>query len=680
MKTAFSNSIPVGEPTPCMNNGTVLSLPPERFAPHASLMLSDLDQHLFGEGRHYQIYNHLGAHLQKIPASGNPASGNRETSGVHFAVWAPNAKNVAVVGDFNGWRADNFDMQRAGSGGIWQLFVPGAGVDTLYKFRLTDARGRQIDKCDPFGFSAEIPPRTASRVTDLDRFQWTDNRWMESRTPGSVASRPMSIYEVHLGSWRQKHTAVNGWINYRELAHELVEYCHKTGFTHLELLPVSEHPYTGSWGYQTVGYYAATSRYGTPDDLMYFVDYCHASGIGVIIDWVPAHFPRDAHGLARFDGTALFEHADPRQGEHPDWDTLIFNYGRNEVRNFLVANALFWLDKYHIDGLRVDAVASMLYLDYSRKSGQWIPNRHGGRENLEAIEFLKEFNQQVHEQFPGVLTIAEESTAWGGVSRPVRSGGLGFDIKWNMGWMNDTLRYFRNDPVHRQYHHDSLTFSLVYAFSENFLLPFSHDEVVHGKGSLIDQMPGDLWQKFANLRLLYSYMWMHPGKKLLFMGNEFAQFTEWNCNHELNWKLLEHPRHAGIQKLVTDLNKMYRSETPLHELDFDQSGFEWIDCHNHQNSVLSWIRKNRAGEHLLTVCNFTPVVRRDFRVGVPGAAVYRETFNSDSRFYEGSNLGNPLPVTSEPVGFHNRPHSITITLPPLAVVVFKPDPESAPKT
>ena len=627
----------------------------------ATPMLSELDLHLYGEGRHYKIYDRLGAHLRT----------DSGVAGVNFALWAPNARSVSVVGDFNKWEGRSFQMQPRGDNGIWELFIPEIGEGTLYKFRLTGLQGRAIDKCDPFGFQAEVPPRTANIVTNLDSYTWNDSGWMEQRTESNCLRQPISIYEVHLGSWRQKHTNTNGWMNYRELAHELVDYCKQTGFTHLELLPVSEHPYTGSWGYQTVGYYAATSRYGRPQELMYLVDYCHQHGVGVLIDWVPAHFPKDAHGLARFDGTALYEHADPRQGVHPDWDTLIFNYGRNEVRNYLTANALFWLDKYHIDGLRVDAVASMLYLDYSRKQGQWIPNKHGGRENLAAIEFLKEFNAEAHKQYPGVLTIAEESTAWGGVSRPVYAGGLGFSIKWNMGWMNDTMKFMRNDPVHRKYHHDELTFSLVYAFAENFLLPLSHDEVVHGKGSLIDQMPGDLWQKFANLRLLYSYMWMHPGKKLLFMGGEFAQFIEWNCNQALDWGLLEHNRHRGIQKLVTDLNGLYRNEPALHELDFEQAGFEWIDCQSHTSSTLSWIRRSESGRAVIVVCNFTPIVRSEFRLGVPTEGTYCEIFNSDSTYYDGSNVGNPLPITSEAKLWNGRENSISISLPPLASVMFQ---------
>ncbi len=477
---------------------------------------------------------------------------------------------------------------------------------------------------------------------------------------------------MHLGSWKQDDQKENGWMNYREIAHQLVDYCKNLGFTHIELMPISEHPYTGSWGYQTVGYFAVTSRYGTPEDFMYFVDYCHQHDLGVIIDWVPAHFPKDRHGLAEFDGTALFEHADPRQGVHPDWNTLIFNYGRNEVRNFLVANALFWLDKYHIDGLRVDAVASMLYLDYSRDEGQWVPNKYGGRENLYAIEFLKTMNEKVHELFPGTLTIAEESTAWGGVSRPTYAGGLGFSIKWNMGWMNDTLRYIHNEPIYRKYHHDELTFSLIYAFTENFMLPFSHDEVVHGKGSLLDQMPGDKWQKFANLRLLFSYMWSHPGKKLIFMGNEFGQWQEWNCNEALKWELLESENHSGMQKLISDLNRIYCNEPALHALDFESNGFEWLDVYNGEASIISFVRQgNEADDSVLICCNFTPKVHSEYLLGVPQSGVYEEIFNSDSHFYAGTNVGNGLPIQSTETECHDRKNSIKVTLPPLATIMFK---------
>jgi len=625
-------------------------------------LLSDYDRHLLGEGRHWRSYEILGAHLRTVSGIG----------GVNFAVWAPNAESVSVVGDFNGWDRRKHAMRKHGPG-VWELFIPDLAPGVLYKYSVKARGGHVTDKCDPYGFAAELPPRTANRVVDLGGYEWNDQQWMADREHANWLQAPISIYEVHLGSWRKDYSSGSPqWLNYRELAHELVDYCKKTGFTHLQLMPVSEHPFTGSWGYQTVGYYAATSRYGAPEDLMYFVDHCHQNGLGVLVDWVPAHFPRDGHGLDYFDGTALYEHADPRQGEHPDWGTKIFNYGRNEVRNFLTSNALFWLDYYHIDGLRVDAVASMLYLDYSRNEGEWIPNMYGGRENLEAISFIKEFNEQVHVQFPGALTIAEESTAWGGVSRPTYLGGLGFSLKWNMGWMNDTLRYFRHEPIHRQYHHDELTFSLIYAFHENFVLPFSHDEVVHGKGALLDQMPGDLWQKFANLRLLYSYMWTHPGKKLLFMGGEFGQWNEWNCDHQLQWELLQWETHQGVQKAVADLNALYVREPALHQIDFEHTGFEWIDCHNYADSILAYLRRGaNSADFITVVCNFTPVVRRAYRLGVPEGGWYQEVFNSDSAYYGGSNVGNYPGVMAHERESHGRPFSLELTLPPLATIVLK---------
>ena len=624
-------------------------------------MLSDLDLFLLGEGNHHRMYERLGAQLRTVEG----------VEGVNFSVWAPNAKGISLVGSFNEWDGRKHPMQKRVPSGIWELFVPGIGVGQQYKFRVTGENGEQIDKCDPCGFYAEVPPRTANIVVDLNSYDWKDADWIDNRAKTGM-DKPISVYEVHLGSWRHKQGSHNGWLNYRDLAHQLVEYCMQMGFTHIELMPVSEHPFTGSWGYQTVGYFSATSRYGTPEDLMYFVDHCHQNGIGVIIDWVPAHFPKDPHGLAKFDGSALYEHADPRQGEHPDWDTLIFNYGRNEVRNFLISNALFWIDKYHIDGLRVDAVASMLYLDYSREEGDWIPNQFGGRENLEAIDFLKKMNEEVHSQFPGVLTIAEESTAWGGVSRPTYCGGLGFSLKWNMGWMNDTLRYIQNDPVHRKYHHDELTFSLIYAFTENFQLPFSHDEVVHGKRSMLDKMPGDLWQKFANLRLLYTYMWAHPGKKLLFMGCEFGQWNEWDCNTSLQWDLLQWESHQGLQKCVADLNRIYWQEKALHEVDFEGAGFEWIDCNDHENSLLSFARYSKSRDEKIVVgCNFTPVVRTGYRMGVPQAGYYREIFNSDSSFYSGTNVGNGSGIQSEEIEWNGRENSILVNIPPLGAAMFK---------
>lgn len=625
-------------------------------------LLSDFDLHLLGEGNHSHSYTKLGAQLRTVDG----------VVGTNFAVWAPNARSISLIGDFNHWDGRNHQMSRHGSSGIWEMFVPGAQAGTKYKFRVKSQHGEVIDKSDPYGFAAELPPRTASIVTDLSRHEWRDNDWMERRRNTNPLDQPISIYEVHLGSWRRNHDRLHGWMNYRELAHQLVEYCRELGYTHLELLPVSEHPYSGSWGYQTVGYYAVTSRYGTPEDFMYFVDYCHQHGLGVILDWVPAHFPKDGHGLRRFDGSALYEHEDPRQGEHPDWGTMIFNYGRNEVRNFLIANAMFWFDKYHIDGLRVDAVASMLYLDYSRKAGEWIPNEYGGRENIPAINFFREFNCEAHSRFPGILTVAEESTAWGGVSRPTDVGGLGFSLKWNMGWMNDTRRYMHLEPIHRRFHHDELTFSLIYAFTENFCLPMSHDEIVHGKGSLLDQMPGDLWQRFANLRLLYSYMWTHPGKKLLFMGGEIGQWNEWCHDTELQWDLLQWDTHRGIKKLITDLNALYRREPALYQMDFSHEGFEWIDCQSRDDSVLSYIRKAKnPADFVAVVCNFTPVVRKNFRVGVPRGGWYEEIFNSDSHFYNGTNVGNYPGVGADSKGAHGRPNAITITLPPLGLTVFK---------
>ncbi len=625
-------------------------------------LLTEFDLYLLGEGKHWTSYRKLGAQLRSVEG----------VQGVNFAVWAPNANGVSIIGDFNQWDARRHAMRKHLPSGIWELFVPGIGSGTIYKYHIRH-RDQSFEKADPYGFAAELPPRTASKVADLDTYAWQDSRWLADRQRINGLDAPMAVYEVHLGSWKRPGDDPTRWLGYRELAHQLVDYCHEMGYTHLELMPVSEHPFTGSWGYQTVGYFAVTSRYGSPEDFMYFVDHCHQNGIGVLIDWVPAHFPRDAHGLRMFDGTHLYEHADPRQGEHPDWGTLIFNYGRDEVRNFLVSNALFWLDKYHIDGLRVDAVASMIYLDYSREEGQWVPNEFGGRENLKAISFLKEFNEQVHLQYPGTLTVAEESTAWTGVSRPTYLGGLGFSLKWNMGWMNDTLRYMRHEPVHRKFHHDELTFSLIYAFTENFALPFSHDEVVHGKGSLLDQMPGDLWQKFANLRLLYAYMYAHPGKKLLFMGCDFGQWNEWNHDVSLQWDLMQWPSHQGLHKFVADLNHVYRREPALHEVDFDPRGFEWIDCHNWEQSTLAFVRRAKdPADFLIAACNFTPVPRLEHRLGVPELCWYEEIVNSDSTYYGGSNVGNGAGRMAEPLPWDGRPFSIPITLPPLAVVIMKP--------
>jgi 1,4-alpha-glucan branching enzyme len=625
-------------------------------------LLTDYDLHLLNEGKHWRCYERLGAQLRTIDG----------VDGVNFTVWAPNASSVSVVGDFNAWDGRRHPMRKHIPSGFWELFIPGLSEGTLYKFQIRHY-DRVFEKADPFGFGAEVPPRTASRVVDLDRYQWHDADWLSRRRETNWLERPLSFYEVHLGSWKRPGDDPSRWLTYRDLAHQLVEYCQEMGYTHLELLPVTEHPLSASWGYQTVGYYAATSRYGTPQDLMYFIDLCHQHGIGVVLDWVPAHFPRDGHGLRRFDGTALYEHADPRQGDHRDWGTHIFNYSRHEVRNFLISNALFWFDKYHVDGIRADAVASMLYLDYSRHDGDWLPNEFGGRENLQAISFLKELNEQAHLQFPGVLTIAEESTAWPAVSRPTYVGGLGFSLKWNMGWMNDTLRYMRHDPIHRRYHHDELTFSLIYAFHENFVLPLSHDEVVHTKGSLLDQVPGDLWQKFANLRLLFSYMWTHPGKKLIFMGSDFGQWNEWDYDNSLQWDLMRWESHQGLTKCVADLNRLYRRQKALFELDFDGRGFEWIDCHNYDHSTFSYIRRAKdPSDFLVVCCNFTPVPRTAFRLGVPEICWYEEIFNSDSSYYGGSNMGNGPGVMAEPIESHWRPASIRITFPPLATVVFRP--------
>ncbi|NLX95504.1 MAG: 1,4-alpha-glucan branching protein GlgB [Rhodopirellula sp.] len=625
-------------------------------------LLTDYDLHLLNEGRHWQCYNKLGAQVRTIDG----------VEGVNFAVWAPNATSVGIVGDFNAWDGRRHPMRKHIPSGFWELFIPGLSDGTHYKYQIRHF-DHVMEKSDPFGFAAEVPPRTASRVVDLNRHTWHDREWMARRPNTDWLHQPLSFYEVHLGSWRRPGDDPGRWLSYRELAHQLVDYVKEMGYTHIELLPIAEHPLSASWGYQIVGYYAVTSRYGSPEDFMYFVDLCHQNDIGVVLDWVPAHFPRDGHGLRRFDGSALYEHADPRQGEHRDWGTQIFNYGRHEVRNFLISNALFWMDKYHIDGIRVDAVASMLYLDYSREDGDWLPNEFGGRENLAAIGFLKQLNEQAHLQYPGVLTIAEESTAWPGVSRPTYLGGLGFSLKWNMGWMNDTLRYVQKSPIHRKYHHDELTFSLIYAFHENFVLPLSHDEVVHGKGSLLDKAPGDLWQKFANLRLLYSYMWTHPGKKLLFMGCEWGQWNEWDFDRSLQWDLLQWDSHIGLRKCVADLNRLYRKEKALYELDFEGAGFQWLDCHNHEESTLSYLRYAKDPRDYLVVCeNFTPVPRLQHRLGVPDDCWYEEIFNSDSSYYGGSNIGNGPGVKAEQLSSHGRPASLRIDLPPLATVVLKP--------
>ena len=624
-------------------------------------LLTDFDLHLIGEGTHYEKYEKLGAHVREV-------NGAR---GVHFAVWAPNARRVSVVGDFNLWDGRAHAMRVRGASGIWELFIPGLDQGLIYKFEIRTPAGTML-KADPYGFLSELRPKTASIVADLDRYEWHDADWCETREKRDWLSAPVSIYEAHLGSWRRGGTDGVSWLNYRELAEQLIPYVKQMGYTHIELLPVMEHPFDASWGYQTVGYFSATSRHGSPAGLMEFIDRCHQEGIGVILDWTPAHFPRDAHGLAHFDGTHLYEHADPRKGAHPDWGTLVFNYGRNEVQNYLISNALFWLDKYHADGLRVDAVASMLYLDYSRKPGEWIPNPYGGRENLEAVAFLKKLNEVVHGRHPGVLTVAEESTAWPMVSRPTYLGGLGFSLKWNLGWMHDTLDYFSRDPIYRKYHHNRMTFSMLYAFTENFILPFSHDEVVHGKGSLIGRMPGDYWQQFANLRLLHAYQFAHPGKKLLFMGGEFGQWIEWNHEQSLDWHLLDYEPHRGVQRLVVDLNQLYKSEPALHEVDFDWPGFDWLDCNDADSSVLAFLRRAKdANDFIVAVCNFTPVVRENYRVWVPQPGFYREVLNTDSAHYGGSNKGNAGGVYAEPIPWLGHDYSLRLTLPPLSAVFLK---------
>jgi 1,4-alpha-glucan branching enzyme len=623
--------------------------------------LSDYDLHLLGEGTHYRIYEKLGAHAARLEG----------VDGVIFAVWAPNARRVSVVGDWNGWDGRRHPMRLHPGNGIWELFVPEAPAGARYKFELVGRSGELLAlKADPFAFAFEPEsPRTASVIASLEGYQWGDAEWMAARERRSALDTPMSVYEVHLGSWRRPSDG-REFLDYRELARELGDYVTRMGFTHVELLPVMEHPFYGSWGYQTIGYYAPTRRYGGPMDFMAFVDQLHQRGIGVILDWVPAHFPRDANGLAYFDGTYLYEHADPREGEHPDWGTRVFNYGRREVGNFLLANALFWLDRYHIDGLRVDAVASMIYRDYSRRAGEWIPNKYGGRENLEAIEFLKRLNQEVYAAHPGVVTVAEESTSWPMVSRPVYLGGLGFGFKWNMGWMHDILDYLRFDPVHRKYHQNELTFGMLYAWSENFTLPLSHDEVVYGKRSLARKMPGDEWQRFANLRLLYAFMWAYPGKKLLFMGGEFGQSNEWNHDAELEWWLLDAgPYHRAVQALVADLNRLYRELPALHAKDCDASGFAWMDCDDSEQSIVTFCRFGKnPGEVVLCAYNFTPIVRRGYRVGVPEPGYYAEIVNTDSRFYAGSDVGNDGGVMSEATPWHGQPHSVELTLPPLAAL------------
>ncbi len=646
---------------------------PYSFAPQ----LSDFDLHLFGEGRHWHIYRLLGAHVRCVDG----------IDGIFFATWAPNAERVSVVGDFNRWDGRRHAMRSRGGSGVWELFIPGTvsnmtaadttddGCESIgnnYKFEIRGRNGQIRQKTDPYGRCFEMRPKTAAQITAPSQYTWRDGEWLAQRSQRDWLHAPLSIYEVHLGSWQRDTDG--SFLNYRELAHRLVNYIVPLGFTHIELLPVTEHPLDDSWGYQTTGYYAPTSRFGSPDDFRYFVDHCHLHGIGVLLDWVPAHFPKDEHALARFDGTALYEHEDPRRGEHRDWGTLIYNFDRNEVKNFLLANANFWLEEFHLDGLRVDAVASMLYLDYSREPGDWVPNIHGGRENLEAMTFLRELNEMTHGRHPGTLIIAEESTAWPQVTRPTWLGGLGFSMKWNMGWMHDTLNYMSKDPIHRHYHHDQLTFGLMYAFSENFVLPFSHDEVVHGKRALLDKMPGDRWQKFASLRLLLTYMFTYPGAKLLFMGAEFGQWREWAHQRALDWHLTdeysaESGEHRGLQKLIGDLNHLYRHEASLHRYDFEQKGFAWIDCHDNSQSTLSYLRCS-DDDCTIIVCNFTPVPRHAYKIGVPRAGNYRELLNSDSRYYGGSNVGNgALNTTDE--NWMQQPYALTLTLPPLGAVVLK---------
>jgi 1,4-alpha-glucan branching enzyme len=626
-------------------------------------VLTDYDLHLFGEGTHLRLYEKLGAHRVRIGP----------TEGVHFAVWAPNADRVSVVGDFNGWDGRVHAMRQLAPSGVWEIFIPNLPDGERYKFEIGTKDGGVLKKSDPFATALEPPPATASIVRDVSGYQWNDQDWMEQRRRANAwLDRPMSIYEVHLGSWARVPGEGDRWLTYRELAARLVPYVKDLGFTHVELMPVMEHPFTGSWGYQVTGFFAPTARFGPPEDFKFLVDACHQAGLGVILDWVPGHFPSDEHSLAHFDGTALFEHADPRQGLHQDWGTLIFNYGRNEVRNFLLSSALCWLDQYHADGLRVDAVASMLYLDYSRREGEWIPNKYGGRENLEAVEFLQRLNTLTHGELPGTITAAEESTSWPGVSRPVHLGGLGFTYKWNMGWMHDVLTYASKDSIFRRWEHNLLTFTGLYMFSENFVLPFSHDEVVYGKGALLDKMSGDVWRKHATLRTLYGYMYGHPGKKLLFMGGEFGQWREWNHDRSLDWHLLDQPLHAGLKRYVRALNQLYQSEPAFYECDNDPSGFRWIDVHDHENSAISMLRSGRdARDRIAMVFNFTPVPRYKYRIGVPGDGFYAELLNSDSAHFGGSDVGNGGGVLSERISAHGFLNSISLTLPPLGCLMLK---------
>ena len=626
-------------------------------------VLTDFDLYLLGEGTHHRAFEKLGAHRVQVGT----------TTGVHFAVWAPNAWRVSLVGDFNGWDGRTHPMRLFALSGIWEVFIPDLQDGEKYKFEIRTTAGQLLKKSDPYGFAFEHSPQTASIVRDVSHYEWRDEDWMSTRPErGAWLNRPMSIYEVHLGSWARVPEEGNRVLTYRELADRLVPYVKEMGFTHVELMPVMEHPFTGSWGYQVTGYYAPTSRYGPPEEFKHFVDACHRAGIGVLLDWVPGHFPKDAHGLAQFDGTALYEHADPRQGEQPDWGTLVFNYARHEVRNFLLSNALYWLEVYHIDGLRVDAVASMLYLDYSRNEGEWVPNPSGGRENLDAIDFLRQLNALTHGQHPGTITAAEESTSFPGVSTPVHLGGLGFTYKWNLGWMHDLIEYTGTDPVRRRWSHTLLTFSMLYNYSENYILPFSHDEVVHEKGSMLDKMPGDVWQKQATLRALYGFMMGHPGKKLLFMGNEFGQVREWNHDRSLDWHLLDDPAHAGTHRYVQQINRFLQTEPALYETDFDGKGFQWIDCSDHENSIVSLMRSARdRRDFVVMVFNFTPVVRHEYRVGVPAPGFYAELMNSDAGTFGGSNVGNNGGVASEPEGAHGFAHSVLLTVPPLGCLLLK---------
>jgi len=632
---------------------------PYQFGP----ILTDFDLHLFAEGTQYRAWEQLGSRERTVGT----------VTGAHFAVWAPNAQRVSLIGDFNRWDGRAHVMRRLVPSGVWEIFVPGLHDGTRYKFEVRTRDGHLLEKADPYARTFETPPQTASVVSTGGTYVWGDGEWMRTREGlEEWHERPMSIYEVHLGSWRRREGEPQYSLSYRELAATLVPYARDMGYTHIELLPVMEHPFFGSWGYQVVGFFAPSSRFGTPDDFRYFVDQCHQHGLGVILDWVPGHFPKDPHGLVRFDGTALYEHEDPRRGEHREWGTLVFNYGRDEVRSFLLSNALFWLEEFHADGLRVDAVASMLYLDYSRRDGEWLPNQHGGRDNLEAVEFLKQLNIVTHGRQPGTVTIAEESTSWPAVSRPTYEGGLGFTYKWNMGWMHDMLAYVREDPVHRRWHHGQITFSMLYAFTENFVLPFSHDEVVYGKKSMLEKMPGDVWQQHASLRALYGYLYAHPGKKLMFMGAEVGQRHEWNHDGSVDWAALDDPRHHGLQRWVRDLNLVYRAEASLHEVDFDGRGFSWIDCHDADHSVVSLLRKAKdEGDFTVAVVNFTPVPRPGYVVGVPGPGWYREVLNSDSGIYGGSNMGNGGGVPADGPPAHGFPVSVRVTLPPLGFLLLK---------